>query len=422
MGVRIRQLEVHLTHRCNLRCRYCYAAEPGARLPGDLTPALADAAVDFLFDHALGKRLRLDLWGGEPLLRLDLIERMAARARRLEQESGCSLRIGVPTNVTLLDERAVSVVRAWDIHLSLSLDGTPEAHAHRRTPDGRNGWRLIEPRLRALVDAWEGALPTVRMTVVPERASRLEEDLGYLLQLGFRRIAFLPASGAGWDDTTTTQLDASLGRVADQWASSVRSGSADIPSYPHLLRRIVPLWFTGRGGVLPHRRGVCGAGETLLAVDTLGDLYPCHRVVGVPTPPADLRLGSLSEGVTNHALRASIAALGADAGHVRCASCEHRPLCGTLCLALNHRITGNLQEVPDEACFVMDRLRYAAVRFHEGLVGHRVYDDMMQSYLASDPDDRFLPLLSCLEQEEETDAMIEDIEAALASTTGSRKP
>jgi hypothetical protein len=142
----------------------------------------------------------------------------------------------------------------------------------------------------------------------------------------------------------------------------------------------------------------------------------------MPRPPADLRLGSLSQGVTNHALLASIGALGAEAEHVRCASCEHRPLCGTLCLALNHRITGRVDEVPEEACFVMDRLRHAATRIHEGLAGHPAYDELMQSYLASDPDDRFLPLLSCLEQEEETEAMIEDIEATLTTTRGGVQP
>jgi len=372
--------------------------------------------VDYLFAASGGRgHLKLDLWGGEPFVRLDLIERIAARATSMANHQNRVVRVGIPTNVTLLDDDALAVVTRWNLHLSLSLDGTPEAHALRKTRGGQNGWSLIEPRLRHLIDVWRGPLPPVRMTVVPARADRVFEDLRFLLDLGFRRIAFLPASGASWTDQETEAFDASMREVADDFAARLRRGDSDLPSYPHLLRRMAP-WWVQRGGRAPAaRRGMCGAGETLSAVDTRGDLYPCHRVVAMPRPPTDLRLGTLAEGVTNEPLAARLASLGADHPDVRCATCEHRKVCGTICIALNHRVTGDVAIVPDEACFVTERLRRAARYIHESLQADPRYDALMETYVSSDPDDRFLPLLSSMETDDGTAALMQEIEEALAS-------
>jgi len=409
----VRHLDIHLTHRCSLRCSYCYAANPSTELPPDLSPECADRAVQFLFDHAGdAKRLRIDLWGGEPFIRLDLIERIASHATKLADERQKSIRIGMPTNVTLLSNRALDVVRRWDLQLSLSLDGTPDAHEQRHTPDGRNGWVLIEPRLMNLIERWNGPLPPVRMTIVPQRADRVQQDVNFLHSLGFQQIAFMPASGIHWSKLATEQLDESLDALVHDLAIKVVQNHP-IPMYQHLLRRVAPLWVETRVGSVANRRGVCGAGETMLAVDTLGDLYPCHRVVAMSKPPIDLRLGSLSDGVTNHVLVDKIAAVSATAPHVRCASCEHRLKCGTICIALNHRTTGDVACVPDEGCFVTERLRLAAKTLHDLLVGNPRYDKMMQAYVDADLDDRFLPLLSSLESDVEMSTLLDDVENML---------
>lgn len=413
----IRHLDLHLTHRCTLRCTYCYAGLGASGLPPDLTPELADRAVDFLLASCGdAPRLRLDFWGGEPFMRPDLIRRAADRAREGAERLGRELTMVIPTNVTLLDREARKLVRDRGIELTLSLDGGPAAFGERQTVKGESGWQLIGPKLEELVADSSGPLPPVRMTIQPRQAGQLMENLSYLQDRGFRQISFMPASGTEWTVAATAILDGQLAQVADGLVSWLRAGRPRPPYYPPLLRRLSLLWTAAKSGATPLRSGFCGAGHTLIAVDTLGGLFPCHRIVARPNPPAGLRLGSLDEGLTNKALRARLSCLGADQPGMRCASCERRPGCGRLCIALNHQATGDIATIPDGACHVNDRLRLAALRIHQELIDTPRYEAYLEPFLTLDPDERMLPLLAALQSRSED--ILDRAEALLASFKG----
>ena len=418
--VNVHQLDIHLTHRCNLRCSYCYAGHTQKGLPPDLSPELADKAVDFLLDSCGdAPRIRIDLWGGEPFLKTDLIERIAIRARGGAQARGKQLLIVIPTNVTLLDRQIRDLIRRYDIQISLSLDGGHNAHRSRLTASGKSSWDLIEPRLKALISESDGTLPPVRMTIVPDRAVELCDDLAYLQRLGFRQISFMPASGASWTPGAKKNLKNSLRQIADRFIKVVISGQR-IPSYPHIMRRLTPLWVGATHGSIPQRRGYCGAGETLIAVDTVGDLYPCHRLVSRRKPPAELRLGSLDEGITNSALGDKLRRIGADEEQIRCSSCSYRPSCGRLCIALNYGITGDVAVVPDEACFVNRTLGTVADYIHSNLVDNVLYAEYIEEFLAADPDERLLPVLAMVQKS--PDEFLDRVSALLGDLDISLEP
>src|SRR5262245_50546962 len=66
----LRNVFVHLTKACNLRCRYCYfsASKP---LPDELTTS----ELKKLWPQVAGLRpLKIVLTGGEPLVRDDIVE------------------------------------------------------------------------------------------------------------------------------------------------------------------------------------------------------------------------------------------------------------------------------------------------------------------------------------------------------------
>ena len=64
-----------ITRRCQLRCSYCDIQEYG----GDISEEDVVKAVDFLFTSTR-RSLTLQFFGGEPLLRFDLIQKAVARA------------------------------------------------------------------------------------------------------------------------------------------------------------------------------------------------------------------------------------------------------------------------------------------------------------------------------------------------------
>jgi cyclic pyranopterin phosphate synthase len=109
------KLRVSLTDRCNLRCRYCMPAEG---LNWQPTPEiLTQPEILRLLQlfRALGIR-QVRLTGGEPLLRADLAELVAA-LQPLQFE-----KISLTTNGVLLPARMPALYRAGLRSLNLSLD------------------------------------------------------------------------------------------------------------------------------------------------------------------------------------------------------------------------------------------------------------------------------------------------------------
>ncbi len=114
----LRYLELHLTHRCNLRCGHCYIGEKD----GSTDMAVEDAVAITRAFAGMGG-LRLLISGGEPLVYPDL-------AAYLQQIAGEKVRRVLFTNGTLIDKAVLS----WlDVHeIQFSLDGWETGHERLR--------------------------------------------------------------------------------------------------------------------------------------------------------------------------------------------------------------------------------------------------------------------------------------------------
>lgn len=109
----LRYLLLHITERCNLRCRHCYAGEAGDHsLP---VWQVLSAAEEL---EAL-QGLRLMLSGGEPLLHPDFWEINDC----LDQ---LDLRVILMTNGTLVDETIARRLKVQEVQVS--LDGMADSH------------------------------------------------------------------------------------------------------------------------------------------------------------------------------------------------------------------------------------------------------------------------------------------------------
>jgi hypothetical protein len=118
----ITQLNVELTSRCNVACSYCDVSRGLRREQRDLDLAV----LERLLDATPTVRALLPFQWGEPLLHPGLDEAIAMAARR-------GVRSYVTTNGTLLDgTRLLRLSRAGLTRLTVSLDGSPAAHAQRR--------------------------------------------------------------------------------------------------------------------------------------------------------------------------------------------------------------------------------------------------------------------------------------------------
>ena len=173
-GRLIRYLRVSLTDRCNFKCTYCSPAEE-EEADGLLT--LAELTRLFRLFAGLGVR-RIRLTGGEPTLRRDLPEIVAAAAAAPGVED-----VALTTNGQRLAELAGPLRQAGLCSLNVSLDTLrPE-----RLP-GVSGRAARLDRILAGIDAAAGRFRSLKINTVVMRGVN-EDELGDLVRYAWARGA-----------------------------------------------------------------------------------------------------------------------------------------------------------------------------------------------------------------------------------------
>lgn len=169
------KIDLELTYRCNLRCKYCYveAGRPSHELP---TPRLV-SLLDELLDMGC---LFLTFTGGEPYLRRDLLDLLLEADRRW-------FAVRVLTNGTLLSEMAVQVLS--DLHrvtMEISIHGST-AERHDAFTQRQGSFRAMQRGIRLLHEA--GIPVVLKLSITHVNAAdvpnirRLSEEWGVPLLL-----------------------------------------------------------------------------------------------------------------------------------------------------------------------------------------------------------------------------------------------
>jgi uncharacterized protein len=113
----------------------------------------AQKIVDFsLAVTPLQAGIRINLFGGEPLICFGLLSHVVDYMREQEQNLGRRASIGVTTNGTLLTESMHDFVRIRNVDMCISVDGPQHIHDRNRVfSDGRGSFDVIMRNLhRAL--------------------------------------------------------------------------------------------------------------------------------------------------------------------------------------------------------------------------------------------------------------------------------
>ncbi|MFW5958029.1 MAG: radical SAM protein [Desulfosalsimonas sp.] len=154
----LRYLELHLLHRCNLRCRHCYLGSPTEK-----EMALEDA-VAVARQFAENGGLRLLISGGEPLLYSNL-------EAFLDQTSGLGIRRILFTNGTLITPENIGRVKAEEI--CFSMDGMRFGHEALR------GKGTFDPLIRGVEAAVKSDMDISFSTMIhrdnPEEFGQMQE-------------------------------------------------------------------------------------------------------------------------------------------------------------------------------------------------------------------------------------------------------
>jgi len=350
----VKALCLHVSHDCNLRCRYCFAG--AGAFGGDrslMSFETGKKALDFLFDASDNRdHVEVDYFGGEPLMNFSVVKALIGYGEAESARRGKILKQTLTTNGVLLKDDIQAFLNQHDVALVLSLDGRQEVNDRMRpTLGGQGSYHMILPRFRETVDGRGGDNYYIRGTYT--RFNRdFFKDVRHIAESGFSMISVEPVVAAPGEDYALGQEDLpELFRqyedLARYYVEREKEGKAF--TFFHFTLNL------DQGPCLPKRLSGCGAGCEYLAVSPEGLLYPCHQFVG----KSEFALGDVDRGIT----RPDIGDRFRES-HVmtkeKCRECWARFLCSGGCHANAWNFNRDLHEPYGIGCAIeMKRLECA---------------------------------------------------------------
>ena len=329
---------LHLTTGCNLRCSYCFEGEHARR--EDMSPEVARAAIDFALGSG-GERPGIIFFGGEPLLRRDLIVDALGWAREAAARAGAQPHFKITTNGVLLDDEFLALCAREDVAISLSFDGVREAHdRHRLNVAGQGTFHRVEERARALL-RHRPYSPAIVVTT-PETVEHAAASVRYLLRVGFRYVIFQVNYAGAWTEDALDELERQYWEMARL--------------YVELTRREEKFYLSPFDvKIATHIRGeearglLCRLGIRQVSVAPDGTLFPCVQFVPHGDGRRDRRfaIGDVWRGVDERARAVCFEETERD--HPDCAGCDLRARCNRHCGCLNLQTSGELG-APRRSC------------------------------------------------------------------------
>ena len=340
----VKALCLHIAHSCNLNCSYCFASQ--GKYHGEralMSFEVGKRALDFLMENSAGRRnLEVDFFGGEPLMNFDVVKQLVTYARSIEKEKGKNFRFTLTTNGMLIDDDVIDFANKEMSNVVLSLDGRKEVHDRFRVDyAGKGSWERIVPKFQKLVEAREGKNYYMRGTFTHANPDFLK-DIQVMLDLGFTELSMEPVVCAPDDPSALTREDQAIvmeqyERLAELMLQRRKEGKPF--TFYHYMIDLKD------GPCIYKRVSGCGSGTEYMAVTPWGDLYPCHQFVGEDA----FKLGSVFEGVTNHAAQEQFAACNVYS-RPECADCWAKLYCSGGCAANAYHATGAITGVYEDGC------------------------------------------------------------------------
>jgi uncharacterized protein len=139
---------LQLTEKCNLSCTYCYVRNRTKNDPNDCSLELCQTFIDFALRES-GRKLKISFFGGEPLLRPDLIRHTVHYGKQAAHKIGKIIRFHIVTNGTLLEDAIGDFIVQEGISIEVSIDGPQEIHDCNRPYI--NGWGSFRPVYNNLI-------------------------------------------------------------------------------------------------------------------------------------------------------------------------------------------------------------------------------------------------------------------------------
>ncbi|HCU2758734.1 thioether cross-link-forming SCIFF peptide maturase [Clostridioides difficile] len=276
----VKALCLNVAHDCNLKCKYCFAAQGDFGGEKELMSfEVGKAAIDYLIANSGSRNnLEIDFFGGEPLMNFEVVKQLVDYGRSVEKDYNKNIRFTITTNGVLLNDEIIDYINENMHNVVLSLDGRKEVNDNMRpTLNDKGSYDITLPRFKKLVEKRaKDKYYYIRGTFTRDNLD-FSKDVMHFADLGFKLTSVEPVVG---DESNPYALrEEDLPRIFEEYEKFAveyadRQLQGDGFKFFHFMIDL------NQGPCVIKRITGCGAGNEYLSVTPNGDIYPCHQFVG----------------------------------------------------------------------------------------------------------------------------------------------
>ncbi|HBG0219202.1 thioether cross-link-forming SCIFF peptide maturase [Clostridioides difficile] len=276
----VKALCLNVAHDCNLKCKYCFAAQGDFGGEKELMSfEVGKAAIDYLIANSGSrKNLEIDFFGGEPLMNFEVVKQLVDYGRSVEKDYNKNIRFTITTNGVLLNDEIIDYINENMHNVVLSLDGRKEVNDNMRpTLNDKGSYDITLTRFKKLVEKRaKDKYYYIRGTFTRDNLD-FSKDVMHFADLGFKLTSVEPVVG---DESNPYALrEEDLPKIFEEYEKFAveyadRQLQGDGFKFFHFMIDL------NQGPCVIKRITGCGAGNEYLSVTPNGDIYPCHQFVG----------------------------------------------------------------------------------------------------------------------------------------------
>ena len=337
-----------LTWACNFRCVYCYEGA-GEINNSVMTKSVADSVIRFVINQSNRQNSRyinVMLFGGEPLLNIDIGFYILEKLKDYCDERGKILSCAMVTNGSLLSTEILNKLVKFGCNMiQITLDGPPEIHNKRRI--SKSGTPTFDCVINAikLLEKYDSKIRSViRINIDKENFKEIPKLLSYIKEIGIQ----------------SSKVDFGVVRSSTKACKSYESHCFEDSEVGGMLAQLwneaEKMGFSTKP--VPSRKwNYCGLyNDYNFTISPLGELYKCWELVG----DSRHKCGNIDvNGEVRNLSSAFFDWMAIDPTKEEvCRNCVYLPVCGGGCkiISVNNGGTYNapgcarVKGVVEEAC------------------------------------------------------------------------
>ncbi len=323
------RVSVIINLECNFDCVYCYEGDMKGK--HHMSPETAGQLIDFIKNKFTPdkKTIRVDYYGGEPLMSLDLIRDISKELKVFAEGRGAEYNFSLITNGSLFKRRiAEELIPLGLTGIKTTIDGPPEIHNKCRPfKNGAETFDAIVKNIKETTDLVNirigGNFQKDNYKMFPELIDRLENE--GLTPDNLYQLKFDPVMKSREDDGGPADYVDGLMSINEPWL--VEAGT--------MLREEV----LKRGYGTPKLKPTPCQVEinNAFVVNYDGVIYKCPVFIG----KEGYDIGNLTDGVKDYISTYKIG----NWKNEECMQCEYFPLCFGGCRYMSYVRDGNIENV-----------------------------------------------------------------------------